>query len=395
MKPVRTIAAAGLFGLAACTSNTMGGVADGSAPSRIASQPDALLAPYYRELAARTDLPVMPQGPALASDAVLTRIAVGSCNQQFRDQDIWPVIAATQPQLALLTGDNVYGDAGYSGEPDMGSFIKAHRLQGSHPEFAAFARAVPIRATWDDHDFGPNDAGGATFPYRAWSERIFETFWRASDEAKARPGVHDSIIVGPEGQRVQIITLDTRFFRSALKEVPYGSPRPPLGQYIADTSPDAEMLGEAQWQWLAAELAKPADLRIVTSSIQVITDAHGFEKWGNMPLERDRLYRLLAGRSGGGVVLLSGDRHQGAVYEHAPEDAGGETFRELTASSLNLSFGREGEAETDREPDPRRLGLMYSPENFGLVDIDWSSREVTLRLLDNAGKDVRRHSYGF
>jgi len=153
-------------------------------------------------------------------------------------------------------------------------------------------------ATWDDHDYGPNDSGGS-FAFREWPETIFETFWGASDAAKSRSGVYDSFIAGPERQRVQIIMLDTRFFRSPLKSLPYQENRRPLSSYVADANPELTILGAEQWTWLKQELAQPAELRLLVSSTQVITDAHGFEKWGNHPVERERLYEALKARNDG------------------------------------------------------------------------------------------------
>ena len=42
------------------------------------------------------------------------------------------------------------------------------------------------------------------------------------------------------------------------------------------------MLGEAQWSWLRQELQQPAELRLVVSSIQVLAEAHGWKRWGNL-----------------------------------------------------------------------------------------------------------------
>lgn len=337
-----------------------------------------MLRPYYADLATRTDLPAI-NTPALDRAQRLTRFAFGSCNHQDRSQDIWPVIGAQNPQLFLAIGDNVYGDNGWRGQADLGTFLESYRKQLGHAEFASFVGAVPTFATWDDHDFGPNDGGG-TFFGREYSETLFENFWVSSNEVRSRPGIYDSFTVGPAGERVQFIMLDTRFFRSELRAAPYSPERRPLGNYLPDDSPDADMLGADQWRWLEAQLAQPADLRIVVSSIQVLTDAHRFESWSNMPRERDRLYRLLAGRSESGLLMLSGDRHSAAIYNHAPA-ALGEDAWEFTSSSLNLAFVSDDANE--REPDPRRVTDMITQENFGMVEIDWATRQLTLRLLDD------------
>lgn len=347
------------------------------------------LRPYYATL--DTNLPQANAGAQLDTSRAISRIAFGSCNHQNRHQTIWSTIAAHNPELFLMIGDNVYGDFGYRGEADLGTFAHAYQLQGSHPEFIAFRNQVPMLASWDDHDFGPNDSGGA-FSFRERSEQLFESFWRSSDAVRARPGIYDSMMIGPEGERVQLIILDTRFFRDPLISLPYTAERRPLGHYGIIDSPDATMLGAAQWAWLADELEKPADLRIIVSSIQLLTDAHNYEKWGNMPRERERFYRALAARNGGGMVVLSGDRHSGAFYQATPE-ALGEELWELTASSLNLSFG-EGDTGA-REPDPIRRSGFYSDENFGMLEIDWATGEVALNLRRSDGESLHAERIRF
>lgn len=292
---------------------------------------------------------------------------------------MWAQIASANPQLFLMIGDNVYGDNGWDADAGLESLRKAYALQASHPEFSGFRAQYPMMATWDDHDYGLNDAGGS-FPMRRWGEELFETFWNSSDAVRSRPGVYDSSITGPDGKRVQVILLDTRFFRSDLKRMAWSKDRPPLGGYLPDDSPTKTVLGAEQWAWLQQELAKPADLRILVSSTQVITDAHQFEGWTNMPAERAKLYDMLAGREDSGLVILTGDRHAAGIYrtEHK-----GETIWELTSSSLNLAFGNDNDRSTAREPDPARVGKFFSVENYGLIDIDWKAKALTMTLKGN------------
>lgn len=348
-----------------------------------------LLDLYYDRLEHRVDLPVAPPNVSLAPDTAITRLAFGSCNHQLRSQAHWDAIASANPQLFLFIGDNNYGDQGWNGDAQLASLREAYRVQAQTPELAAFRARVPMMVTWDDHDYGFND-GGASFAFKNWAETIYETFWDVPSEVKARPGVYESRMFGPEGKRTQIIMLDTRFFRSDLDTLDYTPQRPPLGPYRPSADPAKTMLGEAQWKWLEAELAKPADLRVVVSSIQVITDAHDYENWENLPLERQKFYRLLAARADSGLVLLSGDRHAGGIYTDQPQAAGGERFWELTSSSLNYSFSST-KANTAREPDASRVSDFISEENYGLVEIDWKRREFTMLLRGIGGEErVRR-----
>jgi alkaline phosphatase D len=352
-------------------------------PVEVSIGADELLAPYYARLRQSVVLPEAGPSPMLASGTALTRIAFGSCNHQSASQHMWAQIAAANPQLFLMIGDNVYGDNAWDGDAGLKSLRVSYAEQAAHSEFAEFRAAFPMMATWDDHDYGLND-GGASFPMRRWAEEIFETFWNSSDAVRSRPGIYDSTMVGPEGQRVQFILLDTRFFRSDLNRMEWSRERSPLGGYLPDTSPAATVLGADQWAWLAQELAKPADLRIVVSSIQILTEAHNYESWENFPLERVRLLEMLEARGQSGLVMLTGDRHSGGIYKmDAP--SGRETLWELTSSALNLAFG-DIEGNTAREPDPKRVTPFFGVENFGLVDINWADSQVSLTLKGNASQ---------
>ena len=360
-------------------------------PQAVSLTPDALLEPYYAGLRQKVEMPVAGPNPALGAGTMLTRIAFGSCNHQNASQHMWAQIAAQNPQLFLMIGDNVYGDSGWDADAGLESLRRSYALQASHPEFAGFRAKFPMLATWDDHDFGLNDAGGS-FPFRRWAEDLFETFWASSEAVRARPGVYDSVITGPEGKRVQVILLDTRFFRSDLKRAAWSKDRPPLGGYLPDDSADKTMLGDAQWAWLAQELAKPADLRIIVSSTQVITQAHQFEGWTNFPAERRRLLDMLKAREASGLVLLSGDRHAAGIYR---AEHGGETMWELTSSSLNLAFSDDIERSTAREPDPSRVGKFFPVENYGLLDIDWKAKRLTMTLKSNASATLAEQAFAW
>ncbi|MGH6816669.1 MAG: alkaline phosphatase D family protein [Hyphomicrobiaceae bacterium] len=320
--------------------------------------------------------PLSPSPPWRILDpaTVLERIAFGSCLSQRRPQPIWKSAIAERPQLFLMLGDNVYGDVAGA---DMKELKEAYSIQAAHPDLAAARAAFPFLATWDDHDYGRNDAG-AEFPYKSAAARLFHKFWQTTLEPRADGGLYYSRIYGPEGRRVQIVMLDMRSFRSPLK--PKSPDFPHWGKYEPDDAADKTMLGTKQWAWLETELKRSAELRLLVSGIQVLSDGHGFERWGNFPRERGRLIELIARTGAKGVIVLSGDRHMGAFYRRAV--AGSYPLVELTSSSLNWSFG-----ETKDTPTPELASAPYSRENFGSIGIDWTGRRVELELK---GVDGRR-----
>lgn len=332
--------------------------------------------------------PTLSEGPRLASDTVITHFAFGSCNSQNHTQAMWSTITASNPQAFIAMGDNIYGETGWDEGPVMPTLVEGYRTQMTSAPFMQLRQTVPMMVTWDDNDYGLND-GGASFDQRETSEELFEYYWQLPDEARDRPGIYYSTTVGPAERRVQFIMLDTRFFRSDY--VKWG-PETPSGRYTVNTDPDATMLGAAQWAWLEQELAEPADLRVVVSSVQVLSEAHGWESWDKLPLERARLLDMLTSRAGGGLVLLTGDRHAAAFYETEWQ---GERITEFTSSALNRPRPGGTEQATAREPDPLRLTRFIGEANFGSMAIDWSQRELAMAIVAADGTPVETLVRGF
>lgn len=118
----------------------------------------------------------------------------------------------------------------------------------------------------------------------------------------------------------------------------------------------------------------PAELRLLGSSIQVVAEDHGWEKWMNIPHERDRLFKLLRETKAGGVVILSGDRH---LAEISMMDAGiGYPLYDVTSSGLNQGNKTWRRQEANRH----RVGTMNFGDNFGTIEIDWSTSDPLVRL---------------
>jgi len=321
----------------------------------------------------------VPSSPA--DDKPLTRIAFGSCADQDKPLPIFDTIAATKPELLLLIGDNIYADLDKSRKVTPEVIREKYETLGKLAGYQKLKAACPILATWDDHDLGKNDAG-ADFPLKDESQKLFLDFFgaAANDPRRTQKGVYSAGIFGPPGKRVQVILLDTRYHRSALKKAPY-DPVNRVAGYLPNTDPDATVLGAEQWKWLEAEFRKPAEVRLLVSSIQVIADDHPFEKWANIPRERDRLYQVLREAKAGGVVILSGDRHLAEISLDAKSI--GYPLYDVTSSGLNQG------TKNWRAPEknPHRVASMPYGDNFGLVLIDWSGDDprLTLQVRDEDG----------
>jgi alkaline phosphatase D len=324
-----------------------------------------------RALALAVVVLVGPGTLAAPGERPLRRIAFGSCARQNEPQPIWGRIVAARPNLFLFIGDNIYADT-----EDMGVMRAKYEQLGAIPGYRKLLRTCPVLATWDDHDYGVND-GGADYPKREEAQRLFLEFFKEPPDSprRKRPGVYDARVFGPPGKRVQVILLDTRYFRSALKRRD-GS----RGPYVPQTDPSATMLGEAQWRWLEEQLRVPAEVRIVASSIQVVPEDHGSEKWMNLPQERERLFRLIRETGAAGVIFISGDRH---LAELSMMDGGvGYPLYDLTSSGLNAGAKNWRSYEVNRY----RVGTMNWGDNFGLIEIDWERTDPLIRLQVRDGE---------
>ncbi len=311
--------------------------------------------------------------------AAPSRIVFGSCCKQDKPTPIWEAIVAERPELFLMIGDNIYGDT-----QDMALLKTKWDLLGAQPGYQKLKQTCRVLATWDDHDYGADDAG-ADFPMKRESQQLFLDFFDepADSPRRKQEGIHASYEYGPVERRVQVILLDTRYHRSPLKKSGRKKGDPGfLGPYTKNGDPGATVLGEDQWTWFEEQLRRPAQVRIVSSSIQVLPNQHYWEKWGNFPADRVRFMQAIRDTKANGVILLSGDRHSAEISRN--ERLVGYPLFEITSSSLNAP------AQPKEEPNRDRVGGLHGEVNFGVVSIDWSLPDpvLALELRDVQGKTL-------
>lgn len=309
--------------------------------------------------------------PLPSKDQTITKIAFGSCSSQDMNHPYWDTLVKLNPDLVVLMGDNVYGDCHDEACTDL---QKAYSDWASHASFVGATKLLPVVATLDDHDYGQGDAWSAN-PHKDLAKEMFLDFFDIRDERRSREGVYQQFMFGPDGQRVQIILLDTRYSRSEFVET-----RKQSSPYIPDTEDTSkQMLSPAQWTWLEESLQEPAQVRLIVSSIQALNSATGFECWRHIPNEKERLESLLEETSQNSVVvLLTGDRHVGGFYQVG-------NVKEVTASSWThtIPFGAFDNCTNAKEcdeVDPVRIGDFVRVNHFGMAEIDWEQRNVTLSL---------------
>lgn len=325
----------------------------------LAEDPPKLANPHTRSVA--------PDNPEL----VIQRIALGSCNKQDLPQPYWSAVAAKKPDLWIWAGDNVYADT-----EDPEQMHATYEKQLKVAEYQKFLNSIPIIGTWDDHDFGVNN-GGQEYPSRKSSQSLFLDFIGEAEDSPRRKqqGIYTSYVFGRGQKQLKIFLLDARYHR----EKP---------------GPQADILGEEQWQWLAKELAESqAKLHIFVSGIQFVPIDHRFEKWQEFPKTRQRFLKLLKEYPQRPSVFLSGDRHLSEISVLPQAQSGlAYEFAELTSSGLTHSY-----SSFQSEENRFRIGQVYPEKSFGMVSIQWtdSSPRVTLSIHAIDGKPVQEHRLEF
>lgn len=313
--------------------------------------------------AASALVPLAAEPPPRAEP--VEELVFASCFKQTLPAPALETIAGLRPDVFVWMGDNVYGDT-----EDMDVLESRYQTVREHPAYAEIRTVSQVIGTWDDHDYGANDAG-AEYPMKAESQQLLLDFLDVpgDDARRGREGVYAVEDFGPPEKSLRVILLDTRYFRD-----PVGS--------------DGALLGEAQWRWLESALTdSEARVNVLVSSIQVLASEHRWEKWENFPTEKARLMELLAREDVPPVVILSGDRHMAEIS--VDRKTCGYPLYDLTSSSLNLPLG-DGD-----EPNEYRQGRLFRPTNFGSLTIDWGLETpvLTACIRDQDGRPRRAATF--
>lgn len=322
-----------------------------------------------------------PLDPGSFDERPLSRIAFGSCANHEKPQPIWNTIRRWSPDVFVFLGDNVYGDT-----EDMAVLASKYDMLAEKPGFKQVRSETAIIGTWDDHDYGANDAG-LEYPKKAESKEVFLDFFEEPEDSIRRdhPGVYHSYLLGPPGKRVQIILLDVRTFRTPLvkREITVAMEEGFIGPYDLQQDPESTMLGEEQWAWLESQLKVPAELRLFGMSTQFLPVFNGWEAWANMPHERQRLIDLIKQTRAEGVIFMSGDTHWAELSR--VETPGMYPLYDLTSSGLT-------EVWRGIAPNRQRIHSPFLGANFGTIEIQWDQFErgprIILGISDLEGRTV-------
>lgn len=285
---------------------------------------------------------------AIAQEAPTTTIAILGCHRQNDPAPALEYLSTTiKPDFAIWVGDNVYADT----NDDALHIERQLKVLESKPGFKELREKVPFLVTWDDHDYGLNNAGG-DYALKEQSKQIHRSFWGLENEILVdQSGVYyakQELL--PNGKVIQFILLDGRYNR--------GNPK----------DQNADALGEEQWEWLDGELARDADLRLIVSGYQILLEEPTrWEAWVKVGDSRNRLFELLKKNSVNNVVFVTGDQHYVEVLE---------SHRSLPLQTYEFMASGINQTERPGKARNRFAGPDLEKHSAPVIEITWSDGPV-------------------
>jgi alkaline phosphatase D len=317
----------------------------------------------------------------------VVKLAFGSCGHEDEKQPILSLAADANPDAFIYLGDNIYGDT-----DNMDTLRAKYQMLADKPEFIKLKEGTPLYATWDDHDYGRNDAG-RHYPFKVESKSLFLNFFgdQGDPTIRDREGIYHTVYIDKAGKRIQIIFPDLRTFRDDL--LPYngthdGDPRFPYEMdYSPYTTTDSSMIGEQQWRWIEEQLLQPADLRIIASSSQFSITHNGYEAWANFPHEQQRMIDLIKKTKANGVIFISGDVHYAEVSKLT--QAGCYPLYDVTSSGITSKWDFA-------TPNDNRIDGPVMQNHFGLLTVNLSkdNPDVLVQIIDVQGVEKIKRLIG-
>lgn len=306
------------------------------------------------------------------TDPPAFRFALGSCayvNEAEFDRpgvpygshyEIFTSIHRQKPDFMVWLGDNTY-----TRETDWNTrtgILHRYTHTRSLPELQPLLASAHHYATWDDHDYGP-DNSDRSFWLKSVSQEAFKLFWGNPNY------VFSEGITGTfQWADVQFFLLDDRFFRS------------PNDNTVADRT----MLGQRQFLWLIdALIFSKATFKLVVIGGQVLNPAKITENFSTYPEEREKLIRTLTDAKVPGVIFLDGDRHHTVLSKLDRADT--YPLYDLTVSPLTAGVGKPFANENNTLMVP---GTVVTQHNFALAEVSGPLKDRVLKvsIMDTEGK---------
>lgn len=276
------------------------------------------------------------------------------------DSSIFETMANTSAAFHLWLGDNWYTrEVDYS--TAWGLHYRASRDR-SLKVLQKFMAVMPQYAIWDDHDFGPNDAG-KSYILKDESRKVFQSYSLNPTYGENNQGIYTQFSYSD----ADFFLTDDRYFRS----------EPELADSLdGKPNPQKTFFGEAQLNWLEnALLASNAKFKIIAVGSQVLNQYNKYECLKEYPTEYNRLLNFLDQYKISGVVFLSGDRHHSEIIGMQRKSY---PLYDITVSPYTSGVSKVS-GEERNNPD-RIAGTLIEAQNFASISIKTENKQRILKV---------------
>lgn len=349
----------------------------------------------------------------------------------------YATMASHQPDFFIHSGDTIYADGPMQDEVEIDGGVwknvvltdEVRKVAETLDEFRArwkynqmdehvqaMSAMVPTLFQWDDHEVVNNWSPGKDLTgddryteksvplLTARAARAFHEMTPISYTPNEPGRVYRKIAYGP---LLDIFFLDLRTYRGANS----------TGMQD-ELTVESQVLGKAQLDWLKAALKdSTATWKVIASDMPI-----GLQVWDNVSddqkyveavangdpaapkgreLEFASLLRFIRDEGIQNTVWLTADVHYTAAHEYHPDRAAFQDFApfwEFVSGPLHAGTFGPGELDMTFGPEvkffkappegqanlPPSAGLQF----FGLVDIDGSTGQMKVRLMDRADNEL-------
>jgi alkaline phosphatase D len=278
------------------------------------------------------------------------------------DYQIFKSISRCKPDFMIWLGDNTY-----LREVDWDSWsgiLKRSTHTRSLQEMQAMWGSIHHYATWDDHDFGPNDSDRG-FWNKEKTLAVFKIFWpNPSFGINDKPGVTTFFTWAD----IDFFLLDDRYYKT------------PNGR----TDIDKTILGDEQIEWLIDNLAySKAPFKVIAIGGQFINPNSETESFARAPKDREKILNAIDKNKIEGVVFITGDVHHSEISKLERKDA--YPLYDFTISPFTSSVAKA-------LPNPLRIdSTLFMGRNFAKFNFGGISKNRVI-IYDVNGKEVKNFS---
>ena len=277
------------------------------------------------------------------------------------DSSIFETMANTKSDFHIWLGDNWYTrEVDYSSAWGL-NYRASH--DRATPILQKFMASMPHYAIWDDHDYGPNDAG-AHYLLKEKTREVFNNYWLNPTAGEDNKGIYSQFSYGD----VDFFLTDDRYFRSD----------PNLPDSI-DGIPNTEKkyFGTQQMQWLQnALLFSKAPFKIIVTGSQVLNPNNKYECMQEYSFEYNQLLNFLKNNQIKGVLFLTGDRHHSEIIKYNRENL--YPLYDITVSPYTSGVSKVNGVELNnpfREPN-----TLIEAQNFAKISFSGKKNERIMNV---------------